>query len=108
MGEELRSHGVTALAVTPGFLRSEAVLDHLGVTEADWQAGIQRDPHFSASETPFFIGRAIAALAADPNVAAKAGGVYSSWGLSEEYGFADVDGRQPHWGRYFAEHVAGH
>jgi NAD(P)-dependent dehydrogenase (short-subunit alcohol dehydrogenase family) len=107
MAEELRPHGVTALAVTPGFLRSEAVLDYLGVTEANWQEGARRDPHFSASETPFFVGRAIAALAADPNIAAKAGGVYSSWGLSDEYGFSDIDGRRPHWGRHFAEHAAG-
>lgn len=107
MAEELRPHGVTALAVTPGFLRSEAMLDHFGVTEANWQAGAERDPHFIASETPFFVGRAVAALAADPNVSAKAGGVYSSWGLSDEYGFTDIDGRRPHWGRYFAEHVAG-
>jgi NAD(P)-dependent dehydrogenase (short-subunit alcohol dehydrogenase family) len=106
MAEELRPHGVTALAVTPGFLRSEAVLDHLGVTEATWRDGVTRDPHFIASETPFYIGRAVAALAADPNVAAKAGRVFSTWGLAEEYGFTDVDGRQPNWGRYFAEHLA--
>ena len=107
MAAELRPHGVTALAVTPGFLRSEAMLDLFGVTEANWQEGAKRDPHFIASETPFFVGRAVAALAADPNVSAKAGGVYSSWGLSDEYGFTDIDGRRPHWGRYFAEHVAG-
>lgn len=102
MAEELRPHGVTALAVTPGFLRSEAMLDLFGVTEANWQEGAQRDPHFIASETPYFVGRAIAALAADPNVAQKAGGVYASWTLSDEYGFRDIDGRQPHWGRYYA------
>jgi NAD(P)-dependent dehydrogenase (short-subunit alcohol dehydrogenase family) len=103
MAEELRPHGVTALAVTPGFLRSEAMLEHFGVSEANWQAGAERDPHFIASETPFFVGRAIAALAADPQVASKAGGVFSSWGLAEEYGFSDIDGRQPNWGRYFRE-----
>lgn len=106
LAEELRPHGVTTLAVTPGFLRSEAVLDHLGVTEATWRDGVARDPHFIASETPFYIGRAVVALAADPNVAAKAGRVFSSWGLAEEYGFTDIDGRQPNWGRYFAEHLA--
>ena len=58
MAEELRPHGVTALAVTPGFLRSEAMLDLFGVTEANWPAGAQRDPHFIASETPHFVGRA--------------------------------------------------
>ena len=106
MAEELRPHGVTALAVTPGFLRSEAMLDHFGVTEDNWQEGAKRDPHFIASETPYFVGRAVAALAADPNVAQKAGGVYASWTLSDEYGFTDIDGSRPHWGRYFAEHVA--
>jgi len=106
MSEELRPHGITALALTPGFLRSEAVLDHFGVTEANWQDGAKKDPHFIASETPFYVGRAVAALAADPYVADKSGKVLSSWSLSEEYGFTDMDGRQPHWGRYFAEHVA--
>jgi NAD(P)-dependent dehydrogenase (short-subunit alcohol dehydrogenase family) len=106
MAEELRPHGITALAVTPGFLRSEAMLDHFGVTEANWRDGARRDPHFIASETPFYIGRAVAALAADPTVGRKSGQVLSSWALAEEYGFTDVDGRQPHWGRYFAEHVA--
>ena len=106
MSEELRPHGITALALTPGFLSSEAVLDHFGVTEANWQDGAKKDPHFIASETPFYVGRAVAALAADPYVADKSGKVLSSWSLSEEYGFTDMDGRQPHWGRYFAEHVA--
>jgi NAD(P)-dependent dehydrogenase (short-subunit alcohol dehydrogenase family) len=106
MAEELRPHGVTALALTPGFLRSEAMLDHFGVTEANWQEGAQRDPHFIASETPFFVGRAVAALAADPDVTRKAGGVYSSWGLARDYAFTDIDGRRPDWGAYFAEHVA--
>jgi NAD(P)-dependent dehydrogenase (short-subunit alcohol dehydrogenase family) len=105
MAEELRPHAVSALAVTPGFLRSEAMLEHFGVTEANWQDGAQRDPHFIASETPFFVGRAIAALAADPDVAQKSGRPFSSWGLAEEYGFTDVDGRRPNWGKYFAEHV---
>ncbi len=69
--------------------------------------GAKRDPHFIASEPPFFVGRAVAALAADPDVSRKSGGVYSSWSLAEEYGFTDIDGRRPNWGRYFAEHVAG-
>jgi NAD(P)-dependent dehydrogenase (short-subunit alcohol dehydrogenase family) len=106
MAEELRPHGVTALAVTPGFLRSEAVLDFLGVTEDNWPEGAKKDPHFIASETPFYVGRAVAALAADPGVSARAGQVLSSWDLAREYGFVDMDGRQPDWGRYFEEHVA--
>jgi NAD(P)-dependent dehydrogenase (short-subunit alcohol dehydrogenase family) len=106
MAEELRPRHVSALAVTPGYLRSEAVLDYLGVTEANWQEGAKRDSHFIASETPFYVGRAVAALAADPYVAAKSGRALSSWGLAKEYGFVDMDGRQPDWGRYFEENVA--
>ena len=105
MDKELRPHGITALALTPGFLRSEAMLDGFGVTEANWQEGAKQDPHFIASETPFFVGRAVAALASDPEVGRLAGTVQSTWGLSAVYGYRDVDGRQPHWGRYFAEHV---
>ena len=102
MAEELRPHGVTALAVTPGFLRSEAMLDIFGVTEASWRDGVRRDPHFAASETPHFVGRAVAALAADPDVAARAGLVHTSWDLAEDYGLTDIDGRRPHWGRHIA------
>jgi NAD(P)-dependent dehydrogenase (short-subunit alcohol dehydrogenase family) len=103
MDRELRKHCVTALVVTPGFLRSEEMLDHFGVTEANWQDGAKIVPDFIASETPFFVGRAVAALTADPRVAEKAGRVFSSWNLSDEYGFTDIDGRSPHWGRHVAE-----
>jgi NAD(P)-dependent dehydrogenase (short-subunit alcohol dehydrogenase family) len=102
MAEELRPHGVTALAITPGFLRSEAMLELFGVTEQNWRDGAERDPHFAASETPRFVGRAVAALAADPDVAARAGLVHTSWDLGEEYGLTDVDGRRPHWGRHIS------
>ena len=78
-------------------------LDGFGVTEENWRDATASDPHFIASETPFYVGRAVAALAADPNVAAKAGRVFSSWDLAREYGFTDVDGRKPHWGEYFEE-----
>ncbi|MHB1133597.1 MAG: SDR family oxidoreductase [Chloroflexota bacterium] len=103
--QELGPRGVTALALTPGFLRSEMMLEHFGVSEANWREGARRDPHFIASETPFYIGRAVAALAADPHVAAKAGRALSTWGLMREYGFRDMDGSQPDWGRHFDEHV---
>lgn len=106
MSVELAPHNITALAVTPGFLRSEAMLDHFGVTEANWQEAAKQDPHFIASETPFYVGRAVAALASDPNVALKSGKVYSSWNLAHEYGFKDMDGRQPDWGKYFEENIA--
>lgn len=106
MAADLKPHGVVALALTPGYLRSEAVLENWGVTEANWREGAQRDPHFIASETPYYIGKAVVALASDPNVAAKAGQCLSTWGLSDEYGLVDVDGGRPHWGRHYAEHVA--
>lgn len=102
MAVELRRRAITAVAVTPGFLRSEAMLEHFGVTEASWRDGVAKDPNFIASETPFFVGRAVAALAADPNVASKSGRVFSSWELAREYGFTDIDGSQPHWGEHFA------
>ncbi len=101
MAADLHAHRVTALAITPGFLRSEAVLDTFGVTEANWRDAIGEDPYFAESETPCLIGRAVAALAADPNIGAKSGGLFSTWTLSKEYGLTDVDGRQPDWGTFF-------
>lgn len=106
MAADLKPHGVACLAVTPGFLRSEAMLELFGVTEENWRDGTKTDPHFIASETPTYVGRAIAALAADPNVLAKTGRTLSSWQLSDEFDFVDADGRRPHWGRYYEEHVA--
>jgi NAD(P)-dependent dehydrogenase (short-subunit alcohol dehydrogenase family) len=104
---ELGPHGATAVALTPGFLRSEAMLDHFGVTEASWRDAIARDRHFAASETPLYVGRAVAALAADPGVARFNGRALASWELAREYGFADADGTRPDWGRYFTEVVEG-
>jgi NAD(P)-dependent dehydrogenase (short-subunit alcohol dehydrogenase family) len=101
MAWELRRTKVTALAITPGFLRSEEMLDLFGVTESNWREGVSQEPHFIASETPDFVGRAVAALAADERVHEKAGRVFSSWGLSREYGFLDRDGSRPDWGAYF-------
>ena len=105
MAADLHAHHVTALAITPGCLRSEAVLEHFGVTETNWRDAIAKDKYFAESETPCLVGRAIAALAADPNVAAKSGGLFSSWGLAKEYGFTDLDGRRPDWGSFFARQV---
>jgi len=101
MAEDLRQHRVAALAVTPGFMRTEGILEHFGVSEANWREGAKKDPAFLHSETPFFVGRAIAALAADPRALRKSGGLYSSWGLAREYGFTDVDGSRPDWGASF-------
>ena len=105
MAADLHAHRVTALAITPGFLRSEAVLDRFGVTEASWSDGIETDPYFAESETPCFVGRAVAALAADPHVADKNGALLSSWRLAKEYGFTDLDGRRPDWGTFYARKV---
>lgn len=105
--EDLRTHGVAAVAMTPGFMRSEAVLDHFGVTAERWRDGVGKDPHFAASETPRYVGRAVAALAVDPDVLARSGRTLSSWGLAKEYGFTDLDGSVPDWGTYFRDHVAG-
>jgi NAD(P)-dependent dehydrogenase (short-subunit alcohol dehydrogenase family) len=104
---ELGPRGATAVALTPGFLRSEAMLDHFGVTEATWRDAVARDPHFAVSETPLYVGRAVAALAADPHVARLNGRALSSWELARTYGFTDADGTRPDWGRYFAEVVEG-
>lgn len=103
MAEELRPYRIAAIALTPGFLRSEAMLDFFGVTEENWRDGAKVEPHFVASETPAFVGQAAAQLAADPEVMTFTGQALSSWGLSDRYGFIDADGRRPHWGRYAEE-----
>jgi NAD(P)-dependent dehydrogenase (short-subunit alcohol dehydrogenase family) len=99
---DLRRHGVAALALTPGFLRSEAMLDHFGVTAERWRDAIAQDPHFAFSETPRFLGRAVVALASDAGVMAKSGGRFATWDLAKEYGFDDVDGTRPDWGAHAA------
>ena len=102
--KELAPHGCTAVALTPGWMRSEMMLDHYGVTEANWRDGATTNPHFAAiSETPCFVGRAVAALAGDPDVARHNGGSFSSGGLARDYGFTDLDGSQPDWWRYMVE-----
>ena len=97
---ELAPHGITVMAVTPGFLRSEAMLQHFGVTEENWREAGKRDSNFLQSESPLFVGRAIAALAADPKVTARSGMLYGSWDLGRDYGVSDYDGRRPDWGRH--------
>jgi NAD(P)-dependent dehydrogenase (short-subunit alcohol dehydrogenase family) len=101
MAADFQPFGITAVSVTPGFLRSEEMLEHFGVMEANWRDAAAQEPHFIASETPTFIGRAIAALAADPDVFAKTGKALSSWGLSTDYDIIDADGSRPHWGDYY-------
>jgi len=103
--EELHRHRVTALAVTPGFMRTEMILEMFGVTEANWRDAAKKDRFFQHSETPRYAGRGIAALAADPKVFLKSGQVTSSWELMREYGFEDTDGRRPDMGRAFRERL---
>ena len=105
LSEELRSKKIAVLAVTPGFLRSEAMLEHFGVTEETWRDGGKKDPHFLQSETPLFIGRTIAALAADPKVMTRTGDIVGSWELARDYGITDADGSRPDWGRHAREVV---
>lgn len=92
---ELQRHDIASVAVTPGFLRSESVLDIMKVKEENWRDAIKRRPELAESETPFFVGRTIASLAADPNRMKKSGRVFNSAELAREYGVRDVDGRQP-------------
>jgi NAD(P)-dependent dehydrogenase (short-subunit alcohol dehydrogenase family) len=102
--KELEPHRCTAVALTPGWLRSEMMLDNYGVTEANWRDGASTNPHFAAiSESPRFVGRAVAALAADPQLHRRNGGSFSSGGLAREYGFTDLDGSQPDCWRYLVE-----
>lgn len=103
MAAELREHHISAVSLTPGFLRSEAMLDLFGVTEANWREGAKTDIHFLVSETPYFVGRAAVALAADLNIMGKSGSILTSWDLADEYDFTDKDGTRPHWGRYAEE-----
>src|SRR3954466_5937136 len=98
MAPELYPHGVSAVAITPGFLRSESMLEHHGVTEATWRDAGAKDRNFLESESPLFVGRAVAALAADPKMIDRTGQLCSSWELAREYGFPDADGRRPDWG----------
>ena len=103
LGHELAPHGATAVALTPGWLRSEAMLEGFGVTEANWRDATERIPHFAIAESPRFVGRAVAALAADPDVARWNQQSLSSGELAQVYGFTDVDGSQPDAWRYMVE-----
>jgi NAD(P)-dependent dehydrogenase (short-subunit alcohol dehydrogenase family) len=113
MARELRKRDIASVALTPGFLRSEAVLEHFGVSEANWKEAGKKVPpgrkgrvvhdaaaDFMVSESPRYVGRAVVALAADPKVKEKSGRVFSSWAMAREYGFTGLDGTRPHWGSY--------
>jgi NAD(P)-dependent dehydrogenase (short-subunit alcohol dehydrogenase family) len=100
MAPQLLPYGITAVAITPGFLRSEAMLDHQGVTAHNWRDAGKKNPNFLESESPLFVGRAVAALASDPRAIERTGQLCSSWELAREYGFTDDDGRRPDWGAH--------
>ncbi|MDT7724152.1 MAG: hypothetical protein QOI21_728 [Actinomycetota bacterium] len=97
LGAELAKVGCIGMTVTPGFLRSEAMLDHFGVTEETWRDAVSTSApaEFAFSETPSYLGRGVAALAVDPNVSRFAGQTLASWTLMHEYGFTDLDGTRP-------------
>src|SRR3954470_8172947 len=102
--QELAARDCTAVALTPGWLRSEMMLDNFGVSEENWRDAARIQPHFAAiSESPMFVGRAVAALAADEEVRRRNGGSFSSGELARDYGFSDVDGSQPDCWRYMVE-----
>ncbi|MFD9080661.1 SDR family oxidoreductase [Streptomyces erythrochromogenes] len=103
LGHELGPRGATAVALTPGWLRSEMMLDAYGVTEETWRDALAKSPHFAISETPAYVGRAVAALAADPEVSRWNGQSLSSGRLAQVYGFTDLDGSRPDAWRYLVE-----
>lgn len=105
LAEELRPHKVAAVSITPGFLRSESMLEHFGVTEANWRDGGAKDRHFLHSESPLLIGRACVALARDPDIMEWSGHLTSSWEVAERFGLRDYDGSNPDWGGNWTREV---
>jgi NAD(P)-dependent dehydrogenase (short-subunit alcohol dehydrogenase family) len=103
LGHELAPHGGTAVAVTPGWLRSEMMLEIFGVTEANWRESTIAPPGFAVSETPRFVGRAIVAMATDPDRQRWNQQSVDSGTLAKEYGFTDVDGSRPDVWRYMED-----
>ncbi|MFG3306263.1 SDR family oxidoreductase [Streptomyces wuyuanensis] len=107
LGEDLKDTGCTAVCVTPGYLRSEQMLEAFGVREDNWRDAVEDQPHFAVAESPVYIGRAVAALAADPDRARWNGRSLSSGQLAKEYGFTDADGSRPDAWAYFEDVVYG-
>ena len=107
MAAELCPHGVAAVAITPGFLRSEAMLERFGVSEENWRDAGKKDKNFLQSESPLFVGRAVVALASDPAILDRSGHLFSSWEVGRQYRLCDQDGRRPDWGAHtidFSKH----
>jgi NAD(P)-dependent dehydrogenase (short-subunit alcohol dehydrogenase family) len=98
MAAELRPHGVATIAITTGFLRSETMLERFGVSECNWREGGKKERNFLESESPLFIGRAVVALAGDPEILKQSGQLLSSWEVGRKYRLTDADGRRPDWG----------
>ncbi|MCP9208499.1 SDR family oxidoreductase [Streptomyces cucumeris] len=107
LAQELKEFDATAVCLSPGFLRSEQMLDHFGVTEENWRDAVEQEPHFGIAETPHFVGRAVAALAADPDRARWSGKSVFSGELAKVYGFTDLDGSRPDGVGYFRDIVFG-
>ncbi|MDP1859722.1 MAG: SDR family oxidoreductase [Gemmatimonadaceae bacterium] len=105
MSVEMRPHRVAAVAVSPGFLRSEAMLEHFAVSESNWRDGARKDKHFIASESPRLVGRGVAALAADSTIMSVSGEAFGSWELARRYKLRDIDGRRPDWLAHFRQHI---
>ena len=103
LAHEVEPHGATAVSLTPGWLRSEAMLEAYGVTEENWRDATEGTPDFAISETPAYVGRAVAALAADPDVSRWNGQSLSSGQLAKVYGFTDLDGSRPDAWRFITE-----
>ncbi len=103
LSRELADYGASAVSLSPGWIRSEAMLEHFGVTENNWRDGTAKDPHFCISETPHYVARGAVALAADPDRARFTGLSLASWDLGPIYGVTDLDGTQPHMLRYHRE-----
>lgn len=103
LAAELNDESISAVAVTPGWMRSEQMLENFGVTEANWRDALAKVPHFCISETPYFVARGVVALAADNNLKRWSGKVQSSFDLAVEYGLTDIDGSRPDCWRYVVE-----
>ncbi len=101
MARELRPHGIAVVTISPGFLRSEAMLDHFGVTETTWRDAIAAEPFYAESETPAYTARGVVALLRDPDRMARSGTAVYSGDLADAYGFDDADGRHPHFWRFY-------
>lgn len=99
MAIELKSHNVAAIAITPGFLRSEVILKHFGVTEENWRDAISKYEPFALSESPYYLARALKAMSVDNKIMDKSGQTFAVGDMAEEYNFTDTDGTQPHWQR---------